>query len=247
MSLGDFTPQADAYARARPGYPEEFVDRLVAQAGVEAGDPVADLGAGTGIFSALLAARGLRVTAIEPNAAMRQRAPAIDGVKWVDGTFDESGLEDASQRWAVAAQSFHWAEPPRALVELRRILEPGCVFTALWNNRENERNPVVAWTRAAIGRHVPEFDHAYRDQDWGPVLLSTGDFTDLVYHEARHQVPMERQRYLDLWRSHHRLNTLAGPERFRKFMDELEAYLDTEGVELVDVPYLCRAWTVRRV
>ncbi|HEY8427370.1 MAG TPA: methyltransferase domain-containing protein, partial [Sandaracinaceae bacterium] len=82
MRHGDFTEQAGAYARARPGYPDALVDRLAARAGVRAGDPVADVGAGTGLFTRALAARGFAVTAVEPNAAMRAKAPALPGARW---------------------------------------------------------------------------------------------------------------------------------------------------------------------
>src|SRR5687767_11696018 len=129
---GDFTPQAEAYARARPGYPAELVDRLIAAAGVAAGDPVADLGAGTGLFTGLLAARGLAVVAVEPSAAMRRGAPRLPGVVWIDGSFEATSLPTGSQRWAVAAQAFHWADVPRALPEIHRILAPGCCLTVLW-------------------------------------------------------------------------------------------------------------------
>ncbi len=40
------------------------------------------------------------------------------------------------QQWAVAAQAFHWADPPRALPEIRRILQPNRYVTVLWNNRD---------------------------------------------------------------------------------------------------------------
>src|SRR5205085_1632692 len=54
--LGDFAPQAKAYA-ARPGYPEALVDLVASRAGVKTGDRVADIGAGTGIFTRHLVAR----------------------------------------------------------------------------------------------------------------------------------------------------------------------------------------------
>ena len=87
MTLGDFSAQADAYARARPTYPVELIDRLVAHVGVKLGDAVADLGAGTGIFTELLAARGFKVTAVEPNEPMRRQAKPLANATWTSGTF----------------------------------------------------------------------------------------------------------------------------------------------------------------
>ncbi len=245
--LGDFTGQAGAYARSRPGYPRDLVDRLIATAGVEPGDRVAELGAGTGLFTALLAGRGLTISALEPNEAMRAEAPALHGVTWLPGTFEATGLPAASQRWAVAAQAFHWADERRALPEMRRILEPGRRLAVLWNDRLNERSPVLRRTEEAIRRWAPGYDEAYRRRDWSETLVSTGDFEDVATDEAEHVVPMPRERYLGLWRSHNRLSVTAGPERYAAFLRELEEYLAAEAIERVDVPFVCRAWTARTV
>lgn len=246
MPTGDFTNQADAYGRARPGYPSELLDRLIARAEISPGDPVADIGAGTGLFTRLLAERGFRVTAVEPNAEMQKLAPRLHNVRWLEGSFAETGLSDESQRWVTAAQAFHWATPATALPELRRVLKEGSSLTVLWNDRENELNPTLSWTRAAIRRIVPEFEEAYRDVDWSGILTSTGDFTDVAYDEQLHTVPMSRSRYLDLWRSHHRLTVSAGPERFESILREVESHLDEQRLEMIEVPYRCRAWWARR-
>jgi SAM-dependent methyltransferase len=245
MTLGDFSAQAASYSRSRPTYPAALIDRLIADAGVAAGDAVADFGAGTGIFTRLLVERGFLVTAIEPNESMRQHAETA-GARWLAGTFENSGLEDASQRWAVAAQAFHWAEPASALPEIRCVLHPGGVFTVLWNNRARGASDILDWTENAIRKHVPEFDEAYRDRPWNELLESTGDFSFLIHRTACHTIRMSKERFLNLWRSHNRLNILAGPERFHAFLLELDDYLNRGGVEFVEVPYRCEAWSARR-
>jgi ubiquinone/menaquinone biosynthesis C-methylase UbiE len=246
MRLGDFTEQASAYATARPDYPERLVDRLVEVAGVSAGDEVADIGAGTGIFSAQLAQRGLKVTAIDPNEAMRRSAPLGKGIVWRDGSFEETGMPTGSMKWVTAAQAFHWADPPRALPEMRRVLRRAGAFTVLWNNRDNAASPVLTHSCEVIRAVVPEFDEAYRELDYGSVLLSTEDFVRVIRDEERHVVAMSRERYLNLWRSHNRLSVTAGPERSRKILKRIESWLDAERLDKVDVPYVCTAWTAFR-
>lgn len=242
---GDFTFQADAYAGSRPGYPADFIRQLMSDVRVVPGDRVADVGAGTGISSAILAAQGLLVTAVEPNAAMRGKAAASDNVTWRDGSFEATGLADASQDWAVAAQAFHWADPRRALPEMRRILRPGRGFSLFWNDREAARSEPLAATIAVIQRIAP-FDELYRVQDWAAILQSTGDFGEVVARELRHVVPMSRQRFVNLWRSHNRLSAIAGPVRFARIVAAIETLFDERGWTTVDVSYVCRAWSARR-
>ncbi len=245
MTLGDFSNQADAYRRSRPTYPEALVDLLIADAKVAAGEAVADFGAGTGIFTRLLVERGFQVTAIEPNAEMRKQND-VPTARWLNGTFEASGLGDASQRWAVAAQSFHWADPQRSLPEIRRVLQPECLFTVLWNQRVNRESEILSWTEDAIRRHVPDYDEAYRDRPWQAVLESTGDFSFVTHRVIAHQIRMSQERYLNLWKSHNRLNTLAGPERFESLFKDIREHLEQKGLDQVDVPYRCEAWSARR-
>jgi 2-polyprenyl-3-methyl-5-hydroxy-6-metoxy-1,4-benzoquinol methylase len=58
-----FGAAAELYDRARPGYPPDAVGWMLGQTARD----VFDLGAGTGIFSRLVASLGHRVTAIEPD------------------------------------------------------------------------------------------------------------------------------------------------------------------------------------
>ncbi len=90
----------------------------------------ADIGAGTGISSRLLAERGVTVHAIEPNQAMRQAGEAqrepgsAPAITWHSTTGEATGLPAGSIDLVLCAQAFHWLDEPKALGEFRRILRP---------------------------------------------------------------------------------------------------------------------------
>ena len=65
-----FSGKAQAYANARPGYPNVALDYI--KSIVSPNAVFADIGAGTGIFTDLLVREGFEVYAVEPNADMRE-------------------------------------------------------------------------------------------------------------------------------------------------------------------------------
>ena len=79
----------------------------------------------------------------------------------------------------------------------------------------------------------------------GSQLQGTADFGKLVYHEARMSTSVDRQGYLDLWRSRTRLSTLGGGGAFDGFIAAVAADLEQHRVERVDVPYMFGAWSAR--
>jgi ubiquinone/menaquinone biosynthesis C-methylase UbiE len=154
-----FADRAVDYALFRPSYPSAALD--FALDGLRVSRPLiaADIGAGTGISSRLLADRGLRVLAIEPNPAMRESAGAHRGVTFMDGTAEATGLEDASVDLVLCAQAFHWFKPQDALLEFWRILKPEGRIVVLMNERDTTTAPTRAYNaaiRAAVERELSE-------------------------------------------------------------------------------------------
>lgn len=156
-----FTTRARAYAAYRPGYAVGAVDEVLrgldgatddGADGVRWGGRALDVGAGTGIFSRLLAGRGVEVVGVEPNEAMRSMAEACAGVTLVDGVAEATGVEAGGFGLVVCAQAFHWFDAAAAFVEFARVLaRPGRV-ALVWNARVSDGGFIDGY-RALIGRH----------------------------------------------------------------------------------------------
>jgi len=132
-----FDRSARAYERARPDYPAEIVDWLVAELRLPADATVLDVGAGTGKLTRPLLDRGLRVVAVEPMAGMRDAltasAPQAD-VR--EGVAERLPVDDGTADAVVAGQAFHWFANERALSEFARVLRPSGRLGLVWNARD---------------------------------------------------------------------------------------------------------------
>lgn len=142
-----FSSRVDAYVKYRSSYPAEAISYLYDTVGFRPEDEIADIGAGTGIFSKLLLARGSRVIAIEPNQPMREAAVQELGhhahYRAASGAAEATGLPDSSVDHIVCAQSFHWFDRGAAQLEFRRILKPGGKAVLIWNSRLQEGTPFL--------------------------------------------------------------------------------------------------------
>jgi len=134
-----FSNRVADYVKSRPGYPPAVIDVLRERIGFDATKIVADVGAGTGISTALFLAAGNRVFAVEPNAPMRNAAVAALGSDpnfvAIDGTAEATTLPANSVDLIVAAQAFHWFDRPKFAAEARRIGRRGAHLLLLWNER----------------------------------------------------------------------------------------------------------------
>jgi SAM-dependent methyltransferase len=137
-----FSDRVADYVRYRPGYPDALTALLRDEAGVGPGAVVADLGAGTGISTEVFLRLGAEVSAVEPNAAMREAAETQFAgdprFRSVDGRAEATGLPAASVDVAAAGQAFHWFDVEATRAELLRILRPEGWVAVFWNTRRTE-------------------------------------------------------------------------------------------------------------
>jgi SAM-dependent methyltransferase len=180
-----FTTRAGAYVSSRPSYPSAAIDAILAGFADPAALVVADLGAGTGISSRLIADRGPRVLAIEPNAAMRDAAQADSRIEWVNGTAERTTLADRSVDIVTAFQSWHWVDRAIATAETRRIVRPGGNLTVIYNERD-ERDPFTASFGDIVRRYASEATEARRAEALAHVLgIDPARTTRAEFHNSQ--------------------------------------------------------------
>ena len=168
---GRFSDRAEDYRRHRPDYPAAALDAILAGLGDPEKLAVADIGAGTGISSHQLAARGVRVFAVEPNAGMRAAATPHERIEWQFGTAEATGLAGGGVGLVLCAQAFHWFRAPEALAEFHRILRPRGRLALMWNSRDRA-DPLTREYVEAI--HAVNGEHPVEQIPFEPASIVAG-------------------------------------------------------------------------
>jgi SAM-dependent methyltransferase len=139
-----FSDRAEAYAKFRPGYPDDmlrFLETLVAPPAA-----VADVGSGTGILTRELLKSGYDVWAVEPNEAMRTVAErtlaGCAAFRSVNGTAEVTTLADRTIDLITCAQAFHWFDRVQTRSEFSRILKSNSWTALIWNERRDDASPI---------------------------------------------------------------------------------------------------------
>lgn len=125
---------------------------------------VADVGAGTGIFTAQLLKKGYFVYAVEPNSEMRhlaqKRLAHKQNFKTVAGQAEDTTLPAHSVDLVTTAQAFHWFNAPAFKKECRRILKPSGYVVIIYNSRFNPRKTELV---QILQKYCPRF-HGFSNQ-----------------------------------------------------------------------------------
>jgi SAM-dependent methyltransferase len=222
-----FAEVADAYERARPGYPDDAVRWLAGERPCD----VVDLGAGTGKLTRSLVALGHRVTAVEPLEAMRAHlVRAAPGAVAVAGNAEAIPLADARADVVVSAQAFHWFDHGVALPEIARVLRPGGRLALVWNVRDGG-DPWVAQLSDVLGRESLE------PRDAGEPIAASRLFGPIERATFQHVQRLSREllRDLALSRSYCAVRT---PEERAPVLAAIDRLFDQHAVGgEVELPY----------
>jgi SAM-dependent methyltransferase len=232
-----FDDLLDAYDEARPGYPVRMFEDLEFLAGRRfTGADVIEVGAGTGIATRAMLARGARVVPVDIGPAMlgrlRQYTPAVPAVL---GDGEALPFAAAVADFVCYAQAWHWLRVPEGAAEASRVLRPGGSLAVWWN--EVDATDTRWWQRQQerLERMSPGYTRDYRvNRPYADELRWTGRFEEVLTVAGRWTRTIAIDRYLTWLRSKSYVAAI-GPD-LGDFLDAerrsmLRAFPDGEIVE----------------
>jgi len=176
-----FDAAAHEYDAARPSYPDGLFAELERRTGSLAGRLVLDWGAGTGISSRQLAARGATVVSLDIGEQMLRRALARSprsACVLADG--NRMPIRPASADLTTFAQSWHWFDRQAGAAEVARVLKPGGHWAAWWNRAKADGERWFGHYQDVVASSCPAYhwQHLSDEQmapEWtDPVVLAAG-------------------------------------------------------------------------
>ena len=245
----NYTKLARAYVQ-RPSYSNCAIDKMVKLSGLKDGAPVCDIGAGVAHLTLMLLDRGLDVTAIEPNSAMRKfgikRTTGYQNISWLEGTGEKTNLNDNSFQMVTFGSSFNVCNREQALIETARILKTGGWFACMWNHRQLN-DPIQRNIENIIKETCPSYKYGIRREDQSSMIESSGLFQNVEHfkNEVIHQQTIDQ--CITAWKSHATLQRQAGSD-FDKVITNIECFLleqvnSSEHSEFtLNIPYHTNIW-----
>ena len=181
-----FDEIATLYDKARPGYPDELFQDILAYSGHTAGGNALEIGAGTGKATLPFLEAGYSITAVEinPNMAvlLAERYYRWQGLRVIVSSFEEAELAEDSFNLIFAANSYHWVDPEIGTARVYRLLKNGGTIALFrYNAVPAIGDELYEEIQAAYAAHYyvyytssPSLQRVERSDFWTPHELQRG-------------------------------------------------------------------------
>lgn len=195
-----FGSVANLYETVRPGYPPTLADAILAYHG-SVPTSMAEIGAGTGKATEILANIGAPLICIEPDPRMAAvLADKFPQAQIHVGTFEQWSPPTGGVGLLACAMAWHWLEPNSRNARARESLAPGGTL-AIFGHRFDY---VDAAQAAAIRAALDAIDPTAQERPAGWMyddVVAKGQFTDIRVETFQREVPLDRNQYLGLVRT----------------------------------------------
>jgi len=212
-----FNAAAEKYHRARPAYPAQLFNDLIALTHLSETSRLLEVGCGTGKATSPLAERGFKINCLELGADLARAATrnlaSFPSVHVINQSFEEwKPPADIVFDLVYAATAWHWIDPEVRYRKAHQVMGPDGhlafwdavhVFPDAGDHFFRELQPVYDEIGEGVGSdHVwPTPDQL---QDSREEILATGLFTDVVVRLYDWELEYDSESYIDL------LNTFSG-------------------------------------
>jgi SAM-dependent methyltransferase len=248
---------AARYDRYRPSYPPESIADLRA----EAGDLVADVGAGTGIFTRQLASalRIAKVIGVEASHDMHREAEraslGVSNLSFLRGRAEALPFENGTVRIITVATAIHWFDRPTFYGEVARCLRADGELLVLQNIRRWWDDRFLAdyetLHESAVGGYCrgryPSPSGGYDEIDVETELRARPDFCDLKVNDIAWSRTMSSDDFVDFSLSssitQRAVAAMGEGAYLRTLRQMLEQHADNAG--MVEMPYVTRLTSAR--
>jgi len=247
-----FGTDAAGYDRARPGYPDALVARIVAES---PGLDVLDVGCGTGIAARQFQAAGCAVLGVEPDARMAGFARAR-GLPVEVSTFEAWDPVGRKFDAVIAAQSWHWVDPVTGAAKAAQVLRPSgrlAIFSHVYEPPAEVAGPFAAARRRVVPdapfanlparRPLDLYQSAYAK--FADKIRETGQFREPEQWRFDWEQSYTRDQWLALLPTTGGLTRLR-PDQLADILGEVGTAIDALGGAFT-MPYTTLATSAARV
>lgn len=141
-----FNEDAANYDKARPSYPNELFNDIIAYSCVNRNSNILEIGIGTGQATRPFLELGCNVTAVELGSDLAEYTSAkfasYNNFSIINADFIEADLKSGYYDLIYCATAFHWLPQDEALNKVKRLLKPNGTLALFWNhpfpNREDD-------------------------------------------------------------------------------------------------------------
>jgi SAM-dependent methyltransferase len=232
-----FEEVPELYERARPGYPAELFEDLVALGGLGAGSRVLEIGCGTGQATVPLAERGLEIVCVELGEALaavaRRRLARFASVEVVRATFEEWEAADVPFDAVIAFTAFHWVDPEIRYEKSARLLRAGGTLAVVETSHVLPEGGDPFWIEVQEDYDAvapsPENRPPRRPEEIGDLraeIRATGAFGEALVRRYLVDVAYSAEEYiavLDTYSGHRTMDQDARERLYERIRRRIEA------------------------
>ena len=217
-----FGAVAAAYERFRPGYPDRLVDEVLVYAAAPVRSAL-EIGAGTGKATRAFAARGISVTASDPDPAMltelRRHVPA--SVATIQASFEDLPLGERYDL-VFAGAAMHWTRPEGRWARIAALLHARGVLASFGGQMHLDDSAVADAVRTAREPYLADDDHPSPDgtSETAPMQWPGTEISQSVHFTDVREVTIERPVHLSARDYIGHLSTISA---YRQLSDETRA------------------------